>query len=242
MPNHFKYEYTLKTGDFDRYKALKPTALLNVLQDISTRHFESVIDNKGEHIWVIVSWEGEIFKQPERMATITVVTRPIYFRKFIAYRHYEVFDEAGDLLARAYSKWAYLDLKTRKQANIPPAFNEAFLVHTDAAAPDLTKIKPFLEPSQAINAFQTFPSDIDVNQHVNNVVYLRWAMDALSLNCSACLALKRFAIAYKREVMLGEAVKVFTHLSSEKDEVIGKQRIENASGETCVLIETTFAP
>lgn len=244
MQNAYKKTYLVKTGDLDSNRNLKPTALLGFLQDISTRHFETIIPDHKKHIWVIVSWELEWTKAFENPEMIKISTKPTFFRKCLAYRSYEICDSQGALMVKARSKWAYLSLETRTQAQIPHYFNDAFDVPVDTCAPIMIKLKKFSTEHSPVEFFKVYPSDIDMNHHVNNIVYLRWAMDAF-LNQEEFLLdrglfLKVLNIQYKKEMTMGEKSKVFTEKKYENHERIVSQQIENEKGEICAIIESKW--
>ena len=124
MGYEFTKKYAIETYDFDRYGKVKITSLMNVLQDISTVHFNQVTQGRIENssgIWVIVEWDFNVIAPPEKPCEIMVTTEPIYFRKFIAYRKYTLRDQTNRILGTAISKWAYIDLELRKNTSIPNA-------------------------------------------------------------------------------------------------------------------------
>lgn len=243
MSNRFTHEYTLKTSDFDCHKQLKVTSLMFFLQDISTRHFESVVQPEEDALWVIVAWEIEQKGVAVALEKLRVTTQPIYFRKFIAYRVYHVENEQGDLIATAISKWAYLNRKTRRQGKIPQTINEVFGVPENALAPSMNKIRTSLKASCPKETFKCYFSDIDINQHVNNVVYVRWGIDALFNHLDlqdASLKLQSLSIQYKKEMNQSNVPTVITEVEKKGPAYETIQEIKNENDELCVSLGTVW--
>lgn len=207
-------EYDLNTYDFDKNGKVRLTSLVNCLQDISTRHFESAVRDRYEGptgLWVIVEWKLDIVKMPETVMTIKVTTEPTFFRKFIAYRAYRIENENGECIGTGVSKWAYLDISSRRQANIPEVFNEIFKVEDGAYKPERMVISTPQSEISHTAKIMSYDSDLDVNQHVNNVVYIRWALDALQmspLSFDEHWQTKTLKVNFKKEVFAHTEIEI----------------------------------
>lgn len=240
-------EYGLNTYDFDKNGKVRLTSLVNFLQDISTRHFESAVRDRFEGslgLWVIVEWKVNIVKMPETVMNIKVTTEPTYFRKFIAYRGYKIEDENGECIGTGVSKWAYLDVSSRRQANIPSAFNEIFKVEEGAYKPERMVISTPHSEKFHTSKIMSYDSDLDVNQHVNNVVYIRWALDALQMSPFAFdgqwnpMTLK---VNFKKEIFAYTEIEIESYVdeisSNEKRSI---HRLRNNQGELSVDMEIVW--
>ena len=89
-------------------------------------------------------------------------------------------------------------------------------------------------------------SDLDVNCHVNNVTYIRWAIDALGSDFMDQAKLTELKVNFKREVFEGEKVIVETYkkeiapAGDKPTEAITIHEIKSSSGETCVRLQLTW--
>lgn len=232
----FKKSYELHTFDFDPNKSLKITTLLNFLQDISTVHYNSVAGGECPHaVWVIVEWalkiNSNLYLNPT--SNIQVTTRPTYFRKFIAYREYELRNENKELLGTAISKWAFINYKSRSQENIPRHFNELFNVIENSYKPQKLEGMDFKLIKPMKKSFMSQFSDIDVNRHVNNVSYLRWIMDSVPYEYHEKNYIKELKIVYKKEVLKNQAISVETEIIDKVTHHI----VTNENGEECVRVK-----
>jgi acyl-ACP thioesterase len=237
-------EYALNTYDFDKNGKVRLTSLVNCLQDISTRHFESAVKDRYSDplgLWVIVEWKLDIIKMPETITTIRVTTEPTYFRKFIAYRGYMIEDENGEIIGTGVSKWAYLDIGSRRQANIPAVFNEIFKVEEGAYKPERMVISVPQSETSYKAKIMSHDSDLDVNQHVNNVVYIRWALDALQLSPLAFdenWQPKTLKVNFKKEVFAHTEIDIESFVDDlSLNEKRSIHRLKNNQGELSVDLE-----
>lgn len=241
MGQIFEKKYELHTYDFDRNGRLKPISLMNYLQDISTVHFETATAHLPEDVlcgvWVIVDWQVEIEQTPEQPMTIVVRTEPTYFRKFIAYRRYVVIDATGNRVATAISKWAYIDPEQRKQLSIPKILNTIFGVEFQAEKPPKMEMRHLSdEPVQRTERLSAY-ADIDVNQHVNNVSYLKWTLESIQTDFLNAHTVKSLYLTYKKEVLEDERVKIDSKIKETDGETVSRHDIYSEGMELCVQVE-----
>lgn len=241
----YTQKYTLKTCDFDSSKHLRPVSLFFHLQDISTRHFNSVVSLKDEGVWVIVSWDIELYTQKLELEHLIVKTEPTYFRKFIGYRRYEVYRENGELVAKGHSKWVYIDQHSRKPKSISSEIPKLFQLEVNEKPLDV-KLEPLNNPDVIANHhhFTIYDSDIDINHHVNNVVYIRWAMDVLMNMTSEDFhhkALKNIHVRYKKEMHRGGHARLETSICHQGAISQTVQHVTNEKNDLCAEVVTFWS-
>ncbi len=249
---YFEKQYAAYNYDFDKNRTLKPMTVMNFLQDISTEHFETATAHVPKDIlnglWVIVEWHIQFGDLPQLASYINVKTIPTYFRKFIAYRDYIIEDSAGNALATGMSKWAYIDPVSRRQSNLPKLLNEIFSVPEDADKPGKLDFETISTDIANLPDYEVVSvySDLDVNCHVNNVTYIRWAIDALGSGFMDQAKLTELKVNFKREVFEGEKVIVETYkkeIAPEGDKptkAITIHEIKSSTGETCVKLQLNW--
>lgn len=234
----FTKTYAMNYYDFDKNYRLKPVSLMNTLQDISTLHFETatahVADALLDGVWVIVEWQVEMEILPCTVEPVILTTEPTYFRKFIAYRNYLIKSPTGELLGTAISKWAYINKTTRRQSNIPKLLNEVFQVEEHAEKPDKIQMASLeLERSEIYHTKSVY-SDIDINNHVNNVAYIRWVIDALGEAFHNKHPFKGLKVSYKKEVLIGEKMAIHSQIKETDKITVSNHQLYNEADELCV--------
>ena len=203
----YTINYNLRTSDFDRYDRIRPSAVLDLFQDVAGRDCENcgsgfkALYDKGL-LWILLRTRYDIIKPPLPYSEVKVTTAPHAPGRADFDRDYLITDLYGDFLIKGTSKWCLIDLKTRKIA-----FNRGEIncgVATDEYLyPDgLKKIPNFsVEDFKRYDGSANF-SAFDHNGHVNNIKYADFILDALSLKGGE--EIKAFEIDYIRELKGGE--------------------------------------
>ena len=111
--------------------------------------------------------------------TITVRTWPSGTKgRLIAKRCFLGLDEKGEELFRASSEWLYVDMAAQKIAKLPETFGELVPPGTpDFELPDIGGKFAHLPSVDGSAEVLTRHSDLDFNDHVNNVHYVEWMLE-----------------------------------------------------------------
>lgn len=236
----FTKPYAMNYYDFDKNYRLKPVSLMNTLQDISTVHFETATAHVSsdilEGVWVIVEWQVVMNQLPVEIEPLILTTEPSYFRKFIAYRNYLIKSPSGEVLGTAISKWAYINKTTRRQVNIPKLLNTLFQVEETVDKPEKIQMDTLESAHTQIYHTKSVYSDIDINNHVNNVAYIRWVMDALGESFHAKHAFKGLKVIYKKEVLIGETMTIHSQIKETEKITVSSHQLYNNQEELCVQL------
>lgn len=143
---------------------------------------------------------------------LTIRTWPSGFEgRLIALRDFQFRDAKGELLAEGISEWVNVDLATRRLVRMPPELGELAPAGTPRAGAEIaipsTKRLPFPEPVKWCATLGVRRSDLDFNNHVNNVHYLEWALECLPAEWLAAKRLAALDISFKAEALHGETVR-----------------------------------
>jgi acyl-ACP thioesterase len=112
--------------------------------------------------------------------TVTVRTWPSGMKgRLIAKRCFIGFDGAGTEIFRASSEWLYVNLRTQKIEKLPETFGGLVPPGTpDLEFTDIGGKFARLASVDASAEILTRSSDLDFNDHVNNVHYVEWMLEA----------------------------------------------------------------
>ncbi len=188
----------------------------NYLQEAASLHAEALgfsksnFASEGKDIsWVLTRLRVKMTRYPAWEERVRVVTYPRGGRRIVAWRDFELFDEAGQLIGAATSEWMIINLATRKIVPIP---EHVFACANTVRAPVLgegpfaTKIRwPEKAAPLAEKAFRARRCDIDLNGHVNNVHYVEWLLEALPEPMPPCGELE---LVFRSETFAGDEVRV----------------------------------
>lgn len=221
--NGFEEWYTIRTHEIDYCKKLTIPALLMLMQEASMENALrlkiSIWDEGMENLsWVILRKEVTIIRLPTLNEKVKVITYPAGFQRIFAYRDFWVIDEAGEVIATASSTWTLMNLETRKVQRIPPA-----ILALDIPPPEEKLSIPALKlsvPDQYDDgySYQIRHYDLDWNHHVNNIIFSKLMMQAVSQEVLGNKRVTSFTIHIKAECYMDEVVKI--GLKEEGDSIV----------------------
>lgn len=222
----YEYKTRIRYNDINEGNELSDKGLLNILSEAAGAHSEEVgygLNTMEETncAWMLLSWKLKIFKRPCWNTELTIKTWAREFCKVSSWRDFEVYDEKGEKIAIASTEWVLIDAKKRSISRITEKMIEGYgLVDKKVFEEEFSGKLKELDNMKKVYEYTARRRDIDVNHHVNNVVYLEFAYDAFPQNIS--LDFNNVEIYYKKQIMPGETVAAFygeengTHVVSIK--------------------------
>jgi len=214
MAMEMELDYRLRWLDLDRYGRIQPVTVLDLCQDVATLQAEDMGIGRDDMLkqgvfWAVVRLKYEIVREPGSYATVRVRTWPHTPSRFSFLRDFTISDTAGDLLAKATSEWVLMNVQTRKFVRMSDHYNgPTDFIEDRAFQKKPRKIVTFDEGNRPVHTVVPAFSDIDVNGHVNNARYPRFAVDAL--NPGEQDAIRSFQIDYRHEVLPGQPLHMHT--------------------------------
>ena len=208
----FEEEIKVKYSEMDFKFALKPSALLNFLQDLASENAEklgfgySYITPK-KMAWFLLKYRMEFNKYPEGEYKLLFKTQPRGWQKIFAYRDFEIHNSEM-CLAKIASIWSLVDTGTGKIYPVGVALNNnSNMPPYEKQNDDLVFAK--IKHPEKINVEKIFEiryDDIDVNRHVNNCNYIIWAFEPLGFDFKSTHHLKVLDIFFKKEIKYGSKI------------------------------------
>ena len=103
---------------------------------------------------------------------------------------------------------------------------------------ELQKLKP-IDSVDSEKVFHVRYDDLDMNGHVNNTVYITWAMEALDFEFRNNYKLKTLDIYFKQEVKYGD--DIISQVKIDKENLTTEHLIKNVkTGEDVCLLKAVF--
>ncbi|MCI8292440.1 MAG: acyl-[acyl-carrier-protein] thioesterase [Hespellia sp.] len=203
----YTFDGRVRYSEIDHRGTMTLPSLINYFQDCSTFQSEDIgcgLQALGERhrAWLLSYWQIEIRRYPELGEKITVGTFACGFDKFFGYRNFVMLDGAKTWVARAYSVWIYLDIKTGHPARLCP---EDIAPYGQEPPLDmvLEKRKILLpQEGESMPAFPVRREHIDTNEHVNNCQYVQMAQEVLPKD----LEVRKLRVEYRKAAVLGDMI------------------------------------
>lgn len=233
MQNIYSKSFNLRTSDFDCYRKITPTSVLDLFQTVAGEHadilgcgFEALYSRKL--LWVLVRTKYEVINYPKMYQTVIVKTWPLAPSRLGFQREYLMEDEKGYPLIKGSSDWVIINSEERKfvaATNIYPEMEHL----TQKSFDERLKKLPDFEAEG--NGFVICPgfSQLDMNGHINNTKYASYVLDALYPNEKN--EIKSFQIDYRHELKMGDEVRLYIQKNDDFIRVKGV----NSSGDTMFI-------
>lgn len=205
--------YTVGNRDVGATKKATIKAMMKYLENIACSHSDMVgygintIEETGV-VWILLDWKFKIIERPKYGQNIKVRTWSRKMEKCSAYRDFQILDENGTVLAIATTKWVLLDASTRKIQRIPEEFTAKYQSEPErnVFGEEIEKLQETENEEYSVQV-KTRRTDLDINNHVNNLNYLDLAYEILPDEVYNA-ELKNVRITYKHQTEPGEIVNV----------------------------------
>ena len=224
MALSMELDYRLRWMDFDRCGRMKPSAMLDIFQDVATVQADSMGIGRDDMLakgvfWAVIRTKLEVVKQPANYQIVTARTWPHTPSRFSFLRDFSMRDESGAMLVKATSEWVLMDAETRKFVSVTDVYRESPEFDAERMFDRKPRKAPVFEKGNCpIATIVPSYTDIDVNGHVNNAMYADFIVNALGPDSEG--SLKTLQIDYRYEAKLGEPLSV--HTFAEGDRVLSK--------------------
>ncbi|MCU7494534.1 MAG: acyl-ACP thioesterase [Ignavibacteria bacterium] len=242
----YERNYFIHYYDSDLKKRALITSLMRYFEDIAILQSEEAsvgLDyyTKNRVAWVLYKWDIEILDYPKFKDTIRVVTCPMAFAKFYAFRSFDIYSSKDEHLVKGGSMWFFVDMNSRRPSTIPQEVYDSYQISPANSKP--LEIEDPKAPGEITYkaSFKVRQSDIDTNAHVNNIKYIEWALEALPQETFNNYTLRRIKVVYKKETMYGRVIDSSASETKDAGRLTFRHKISDGDLDLC-FIETEWLP
>ncbi len=199
-------------SEIDQDLNLSLLGAMRLMQEAAVIHSDrsgySVMDvERTRVVWMLIQWRVRVLGKVRWNEPVDVITWPQTMEKLTSARCFQIKNQQGDLIAIGESDWVLVNADTGRIMRIPPEVAAAYDLISDGVFD-----APFGKPSQHTGE-ETFSChvlrrDIDTNRHVNNLVYLDYAKEALP-EALAEQSFPEVVVRYHRQFLLGDQVHCY---------------------------------
>ena len=229
LRDKFYEEVTATCYQVDRCKVLRPAAFLDMAQHMAVVGADKLAFGDEQltpfgGAWVLarqsVHFERPfVHKERGRILTWHKGLQGLFFL-----RDYLLLGADGEPAVRSTSSWVVMNIAERRVVR-PDFLSE--IVSLDPQSPDHAIEEPagkVVLPRDAavtqIGEHVVRYSDVDYNQHANNVKYTVWAMDALPEELVNTKMVKELTINFNREARPGETVTLWHAVDADGAHIV----------------------
>lgn len=206
-------DFLITSADVDFEGILRVSALANFLIQSAWQHAEhlgwGVNDLLKQNLsWVLSGFKIEILNYPKWKQTITVETWPKGINRLFYMRDFFIYDELGNVIAKATTNWLLIDIDKRRP-KLVEIDNEIFRMNPGKHA--IQEFVPMLNYSgiaQCTTPFQVRYSNVDVNQHLTTTGYIDFVFDTYNPDFISKNRPKTVVANFIKEVKFGALVNM----------------------------------
>lgn len=209
MPQQFIYEeeFKIRASEIGADKKATLPAICSLLQEVAGNHalqlkFDITDLQQQKMTWVLHRLNIQIDRFPDWRETITIKTWPSGGDGLRAHRDFLLLDEGGHTIGKSLSYWLILDMDKRRPIRIPKDILQSVPRDTKHVLPVSDPVFEEIDNSKYSKSFEVRKTDLDLNEHVNNVRYVEWALSVLPENEK----LSKIDIKFMAEAVLGDKV------------------------------------
>lgn len=223
-PFQFEKKFEVLSFQIDPEGRLRLSALADLMQEVAWKHansrdFGKVLFEQG-YIWVLSRFEITVRRMPSWGEEIIVKTAGRGIDKLFALREFLVVSNAGEVFAEAMSAWLLLEIKSKRPQRPENVLPPELFSNIDGSQLIPDKI-PFPKKPAFGDLIKVRPFDLDMNNHVNNVSYIRWVEDFCLVHKTN---IEHILINYLAEVMLNQEIEICYQVEEDSTILMGNHQ------------------
>lgn len=219
----FVQNFNIPCYDTDASWRLKPASFMNLAQEAAGLHAvhlgfgydDLIVKNTA---WILSRVKISFLDTPKWRDNITLTTWHKGLERLFYLRDFVITDSEGKERVKATTSWLVLNLETRRLVRDPQLMEEGTVCTENAMETSADKVvmPKDIEPTLALQHTVAY-SDVDMNAHTNNAMYMQWAMDAVDYETASQKPVKEVTINFNHETKAGDLVSIYK-ASVEKED------------------------
>lgn len=215
-------EYTIPCYDTDASGRLKPASFMNLAQEAAGQHavylgfgYDDLIATNTA--WILSRVHIRLVDTPMWKDDVVLTTWHKGLNRLFFVRDFRLTDKEGRTRVEATTSWLVMNLETRRLVR-DPQLREGSECLEDVIATPAGKVQmpKDVEPQLMFEHLVAY-SDIDVNGHANNAMYMQWAMDAVDYDIASTRPVKEVTINFNHETKAGDVVALYKSIIKTED-------------------------
>ena len=228
----------------DASSRLKPTSFMDLAQEAAGQHavhlgfgYDDLIATNTA--WILSRVNVKFIDAPKWREDITLTTWHKGLNRLFFLRDFILTDKEGRERVKATTSWLILNLETRRLVRDPKLIEDGTVCTENVLETPADKVQmpKGIEPMFVMDHKVVY-SDIDMNNHTNNAMYMQWAMDAVEYELASSRPVKELTINFNHETKAGDRVMIYRAVVEKEDgiHVFVEGKVEEVSSFTVELI------
>lgn len=213
--NRLTENFTIPCYQTDASWRLKPSAFMDLAQEMANRHatvlgfgYDDLILTRTA--WILSRVNIRFEKTPLWRDEVSLTTWHKGLNRLFFLRDFIMKDKDGNECVKATTSWLVLNLDTRRLVRDPHLMDEGTTCTDNVIETPAEKVQmpKDVEPELVMEHKVSY-SDVDLNGHTNNAMYMQWAMDAIDYSVASAKPVKEVTINFNHETKAEDVVKIY---------------------------------
>jgi acyl-ACP thioesterase len=230
--NKFTANFRIGSFDTDHSGKVKITSICNYIQEIAGMHADDLqwgIEKLQERnlSWVLSRLKLKVFEYPQWKETLTIETWPTGIEGLFGNRDFKILNEEGKVIMIATSSWLVINFKTKRPVRPNEVINNISSNPNELLFEKPLKKLKVQDSNSNEEIIHVHFSDIDINQHVNNVKYIKWIIDSCPKDNLLNMEIDELEVNFLHEAKLDDYLQVSNSNISDEHHFIIKNKSQN---------------
>lgn len=218
IPKHSKnFKINFRDADFNYH--LRMNALVDFMQEVSGEHalelgIDFTTDEDQKAYWIVSRAKMHLDVYPKWQDFIRIETYPVGLEGPFAVRRFNIFDAKEKQIGYMIGYYILMDFKTHRPLRVKQVPEVATLLNWEYEGETLPKLKAPIKVLKE-DTRKVRSGEIDINKHMNNAHYIRWATDMLDCKEYSEKQVESIQTNYTTALVEGDIVKVVRGLDEE---------------------------
>ncbi len=219
MKSPGRYPLELKSYELDHRGSMPVWVMYRYLQEAAELNavdlgFDTEALLSRSLTWMLARLQLRSGEPPAGRSRLIAETWPSGIVSRFAQRDFRLYvDGADTAFVAATSYWLLIDINRKRPVTVENILGREHIVDVPHAVADpFPAIQPAGDPVFSAE-FRVRRSDLDMNDHVNNVHYVEWLAEAVPEDVWRGGGITELDVEYKRAAQFGDAVRIDTHVS-----------------------------
>jgi len=209
--NIWRENYQIRSYEVDCRNRLSILSLFSFMQEAASKHAGalgvSIHQLHAEnYTWLLSRLKIKIAAYPGWNDPIQVNTWPSGTQQLFALRDFKMNGTDHQTIAAAISAWLVIDLQKRRPVRIAPFVERLKPIEGSHILDDRLDKLPALGNPAHEKSFVVRYSDLDINQHANNVKFVEWLVEGVPAGTLNTLVPSEFEINFLAEAFYNDRI------------------------------------
>ena len=233
----FNFKYETRYGDYKDFDTIKPSSVLDIIQDISTKNSAEcgygIYELRDMKMAWLLKGTNLHFEKKVKILTPVDVYTAVKPLKGATSERGCIIKQNGEVVAKSITEWFLFDAEKLRPVRIPKDMMTAYVTSDFDGDEFFNYTKPIIfEDVPVCYEIRIGNKDIDTNKHLNNQKGAELLMDALPFE----FEFNDIKLLYKKPAFLGDILEVclketnsgyYVHMQTKEKEICVAGSFEN---------------